>query len=230
MSSLWGPEWYHLLLPPVLIVRLWLADAVKLLVLWSPSYLRWAFVEAPVIWWSSDCCLQTWRCSCLGEQAVTKCTSLELRKASPTLHAINIFTLRVNLFILQRFITGCFYLVSLRHGMSVEYLALRGIMVHLNILLQRYWRKSQHGRYLEGVWKGYMCRVTVVWLASKQRNIKYISELMGLQTTLATFGSYWRQKVSLLSKISRQDHALTQPDTRSVLGFCLRGKAVKERS
>jgi hypothetical protein len=34
----------------------------------------------------------------------------------------------VNLFILQRFIKGCCYLVPLRHGMAVEHLALRGVV------------------------------------------------------------------------------------------------------
>jgi hypothetical protein len=63
--------------------------------------------------------------------------------------------------------------------MAVKYLALRGFVVYLNILLRRDWRKSQDSRYLKGVWKGYMCRVIVVWVASKQRNIKYIPKLMG---------------------------------------------------
>ena len=65
---------------------------------------------------------------------------------------------------------------------------LRRIMVYLNILLRRDWRKSQDSRYLKGVWRGYMCRLIVVWIVSKQRNIKYIPQLMGYANNI---GDIW---------------------------------------
>jgi hypothetical protein len=105
--------------------------------------------------------------------------------------------------------------MPLRYEIAVKYLALRGIVAYLNMLLGRNWRKSQDSRYLKGVWKGYLCRVTVVWFASKQRNIKYIPKLMGYPNNI---GDIWNllktKKVSLLPETFRQDHAPTQPDAR----------------
>jgi len=148
MSSLWDPEWYHLLLPPVLIVRLWLVDAVKLLALQPLPCLRWAFIEAPIIWRYSHYCLQTCGAAAWANRRSRNAHPSSYIKLPRTSHAINIFTLRCEFVYFTAFYQRCFYLVSLRYGMAVKYLALRGIMVHLNILLRRDWRKSQDGRYL----------------------------------------------------------------------------------